>query len=93
MAQISQLDVAQLSDRDLKLAAVLLNDAASRSGGDPIGGLWRQLSVAVVHAHRERRQLLLRAEADLLEDEEEGALLDEDPDTQRIIRESGDPSP
>lgn len=84
--KITQHDIAQLPDRQVK-QMVLMYDAAAREQRSNAAPFWRALSVALVHAMRERRQLVYAAEYEMADDGEDGSLLDDDSETQLLAAE------
>lgn len=73
---ITQADLAHLTDTDAKALVVALNDVSDRYPG-PLGDFWRRVSVALVRAIRERATLLAVAECDLVNAEvEEGGIVE-----------------
>ncbi|KQY59369.1 hypothetical protein ASD11_07310 [Aeromicrobium sp. Root495] len=87
MAYIAQHEVAQLTDVELK-KMVLAYMAAADEGGSA-AALWRALGNALIRAVQQRERTMLVAEAEMLDDDEEGCLADDlDEETLRQIRDS-----
>lgn len=83
MAKVSQHDLAQLDDRQVRMLAVALKRAA-RDETDPAARFWHELSWAVAKAHRERRLLWQVAVHELEDDDEAGALVEEVSDVPEV---------
>lgn len=70
---VSQHDIANLDDVTVKKLVLAANDQAE----DPqLGRLWRAFSHALIRANKERRRLLLIAEAEYMNDDGAGCLVE-----------------
>lgn len=73
--QITQSDIAHLTDNQVKALAVGMHDVGARQGG-PLAEFWHAFALTLVAAMRERTRLVLLAEAELMDDDEEGELVE-----------------
>ena len=76
--RIDQGDIAQLSDWQLKRMIVDVGALGEADG--PGGPFYRRMCAALIRARKERRRLLLLAEAELTDDTDRGALVADDED-------------
>lgn len=72
--RIEQVDIAGLSDSDLKRMVLVLADEDWPSTG--IGDFYRRVAAALVRVVRERRLLVADLEYDLMNDDDIGAIVE-----------------
>lgn len=73
--RVEQLDIAHLSDDDVRRLVALLVDVADAAGNHPVADVWRRMIVALVRAHRARRAAFDELVLDALNDDGPGALV------------------
>lgn len=90
---LTQDDVSQLSDDDLKRQAVQLRTLAADPANRKLAGVFRKLAFEMVRLVKERRTSWLYFEAELMNDDGPGAIVgpDDDPigDAVREMRALG----